>query len=86
MKLKKIILENFRGYNKAEINFDDNMNVIIGRNDIGKSTILEALELFINGEDRDCQIKIDPDDCNILSENKKIIIGACFKIRKDEQM
>jgi len=79
-------LENFRGYNKAEINFDDNMNVIIGRNDIGKSTILEALELFINGEDRDCQIKIDPDDCNILSENKKIIIGACFKIRKDEQI
>ncbi|HHV99216.1 MAG TPA: ATP-binding protein [Clostridiaceae bacterium] len=84
MKLKKLILENFRGFNKAEIDFDDNMNVIIGKNDIGKSTILEALELFINGENKDCQIKIDSADCNISAVDKKITIGACFKIREDE--
>lgn len=86
MKFKKLILENFRGYSKAEIDFDEHMNVIIGKNDIGKSTILEALELFINGENKDCQIKIEPDDCNILSEIKKITIGVCFILREDESI
>lgn len=47
MKLKKIKLINFRGYKKFEVDFDNNFNVIIGRNDIGKSTILEALEIFL---------------------------------------
>lgn len=48
-------LKNFRGYTNTKVVFDSQMNVIIGRNDVGKSTILEALEIFFNGE----QIKID---------------------------
>ena len=79
-------MENFKGYSKAEIDFDEHMNVIIGKNDIGKSTILEALELFINGENKDCQIKIEPDDCNILADTRKITIGACFLISDDESI
>lgn len=86
MKLKKLILNNFRGYNHAEIDFDPQMNVIIGKNDVGKSTILEALELFFNGENKDCQIKIDVDDCNIAATEKKITIGACFEISGNEQI
>lgn len=46
MILKKLKLRNFRGYRDFEVSFDDSINVIIGRNDIGKSTILEALEIF----------------------------------------
>ena len=73
MKLKKLILNNFRGYNHAEIDFDPQMNVIIGKNDVGKSTILEALELFFNGENKDCQIKIDVDDCNIAATEDSVL-------------
>ena len=48
MKLEKVIIENFRSYkNRIEINIDD-LNVFVGRNDIGKSTILEALDIFFN--------------------------------------
>lgn len=48
MKIEKLILENFRGYQeKTEINFNS-FNVIVGRNDIGKSTILESIDIFIN--------------------------------------
>lgn len=48
MKIKKVILTNFRGYKSTtEINFND-LTVFVGRNDVGKSTILEALDLFFN--------------------------------------
>lgn len=48
MILKKLKLKNFRGYTNIVVDFDSNMNVIIGKNDVGKSTILEALEIFFN--------------------------------------
>lgn len=48
MKISKLKLNNFRGYQDITIDFDENYNVIIGKNDIGKSTILEALEIFLS--------------------------------------
>lgn len=48
MKLSAVILENFRGYcQSTRIEIDD-MTAFIGKNDAGKSTILEALEIFFN--------------------------------------
>ena len=52
MILKRLKLKNFRGYTDIVVDFDSNMNVIIGKNDVGKSTILEALEIFFNSEKR----------------------------------
>lgn len=46
MILRKLKLQNFRGYRDVEFEFDDCMNVLIGKNDVGKSTVLEALEIF----------------------------------------
>lgn len=64
MKLKKLRLENFRSYRELNINFDDNMNVIIGKNDVGKSTIMEALEIFFNNE----LVKLQQEDLNIYAK------------------
>ncbi|MBO6051340.1 MAG: ATP-binding protein [Bacteroidales bacterium] len=47
MKIKKLIINNFRAFKHAEIDFDD-FSCIIGKNDTGKSTILAALEWFFN--------------------------------------
>jgi predicted ATP-dependent endonuclease of OLD family len=69
MKIKKLVLENFRAYSGAEIDFDPNFNVIIGRNDVGKSTILEALEIFFNNE----TVKIDINDEHVHSEQSHIL-------------
>jgi putative ATP-dependent endonuclease of the OLD family len=57
MKLHSLYLKNFRAYREETINFSEGMNVIIGKNDIGKSTIMEALEIFFNGENRDVLVK-----------------------------
>ncbi len=86
MKLKRLILKNFRGYKNLELEFDENINVIIGKNDIGKSTIMEALEIFFNGESKDAIIKADIQDCNIFCNEKEMTIGACFEVRQDEKI
>ena len=46
MKIVSLKIKNFRGYKDlTEIKFD-NLTVFVGKNDIGKSTILEALDIF----------------------------------------
>ncbi|OQP01002.1 hypothetical protein B1689_07140, partial [Geobacillus sp. 44C] len=63
MKLHSLYLKNFRGYREETINFSEGMNVITRKNDIGKSTIMEALEIFFNGENRDALVKPEIEDC-----------------------
>ena len=46
MKIKQLKISNFRSYKEEVIiNFND-LNVFVGKNDIGKATILEALDIF----------------------------------------
>jgi predicted ATP-dependent endonuclease of OLD family len=59
MKIVSLTIENFRSYrNPVTIPFND-LTVLIGKNDIGKSSILEALDIFFENR------KIDSDDVNI---------------------
>lgn len=76
MKILKVKLENFRSYEKeTEINFSD-LSVFVGKNDIGKSTILEALDIFFN--ENDGIIKMDKDDINKKSPDEDIKISVVF--------
>jgi len=50
MKIRKINISNFRGIKNAEINLDGH-TVLIGDNNAGKSTVLEAIDLVL-GPDR----------------------------------
>ena len=43
MYINKIKLENFRNYEKEEIEFDKNVNIIYGDNAQGKTNILESI-------------------------------------------
>ena len=50
MKIYSLTVKNFRGYrNEATIRFDD-LTAIVGKNDVGKSSILEALDIFCNSK------------------------------------
>ena len=50
MKISYLKIENFRGISKAELNFSGH-TLLIGGNNVGKSTVCEALELVL-GPDR----------------------------------
>lgn len=72
MKLISVKLKNFRCYREEfKINFS-NLTTIIGKNDIGKSTILEALDIFFEKG----IVRLDSNDVHI-SANGKIVEIEC---------
>lgn len=50
MKVVRLIIENFRGIKSAQLHFDGHA-LMVGSNNVGKSTICEALDLVL-GPDR----------------------------------
>lgn len=77
MKLHKLKLKNFRSYSQeTEIDIS-NLNVIIGKNDVGKSSVLESLDIFFNG-------KPDKYDLCIENDNSRIEITCIFSDLPDQ--
>ncbi|MCD4654317.1 AAA family ATPase, partial [bacterium] len=48
MKIEKVKVKNFKQFQEQEFIFNDDMNIIVGDNETGKSTILEAIEICLN--------------------------------------
>ena len=55
MKLYSLTIKNFRSYREAVTVYFDNFTAFVGKNDIGKSTILEALDSCRQGSKRKCK-------------------------------
>lgn len=62
MRIKELTIRNFRSYQKATTISFDNLTTFVGPNDIGKSSILEVLDIFFN--DGKGSVKLDKDDIN----------------------
>lgn len=76
MKLKQLKLKNFRGY-KEEIYVEfENLTAFVGKNDVGKSTILEALEIFFNNKTVQCER--EDLSVNHKDEDENIEISCVF--------
>lgn len=67
MLIDSMSLSNFRGYKEKTVIEFGKLTALVGRNDIGKSTILEALEIFFNEESP--IVKPDVGDLNVFSAN-----------------
>ncbi len=77
MKVKKLILRNFRIFKDETIIKFDDLTAFIGKNDIGKSTILDALDIFFNG--KEAQSGLDKEDISRGSDSNDIYISIVFK-------
>ena len=79
MKICQVKVSNFRGYkDETVIDFND-LTVFIGKNDVGKSTVLEALDVFFN--EGKGVIKLDKEDINkqgLTGDSKEIRIAVVF--------
>ncbi|MFV5403572.1 AAA family ATPase [Acinetobacter sp. 228] len=74
MKLIALKLENFRGYQGENLIYiDSDLTGIIGKNDAGKSTILEALDIFFENSSLD-----KSDKCVNCTEEDNISITCIF--------
>ena len=47
--IERIHVRNYRTFNTLDLKPKDGMNIIVGNNDAGKSTLLEAISLVLNG-------------------------------------
>lgn len=71
MRLKRVILENYRGYKERIIIEIDSLTAFVGKNDTGKSSIMEALNTFFNGT------KLDVQDRSVYSNDDELTSIAC---------
>jgi len=79
MRLLSVSIENFRSYkDRAIVNVGD-FTAFMGRNDVGKSTILEAMEVFFNNQ----LVKIDQSDPSVHTESKVVEISCVFDLFPD---
>ena len=79
MKVVSMFLAGFRGYkNLMKVSIGD-FTAFVGKNDIGKSTILEALDIFFN-DGKTCG-KLEKTDINkacLQAGNDEIVISVEF--------
>jgi predicted ATP-dependent endonuclease of OLD family len=57
MYLKQIKLKNYRLFDDIDITFQHGMNVLIGKNSTGKSTILEAIDFLLSNNNANIPIE-----------------------------
>ncbi|HET6558034.1 MAG TPA: AAA family ATPase [Prolixibacteraceae bacterium] len=74
MNLEYLKIKNFRGYSQETIIPLSNLTAFIGKNDSGKSTILEALEIFFNNS----LIVCEKEDLCINATGNNIEISCVF--------
>lgn len=74
MTLKSISIRNFRCYDNEITVSVDSLTTLIGKNDIGKSSVLDALEIFFNNN----TVKIQPEDATVNSGSTDIVITCDF--------
>ena len=82
MLIKSVIIENFRGYHTRQVIEFSKLTAFVGKNDVGKSTVLEALDIFFN--DGKGAVKLESSDINAQAkqeangQNVDIVIGVEF--------
>lgn len=78
MRLVSLTLKNFRSYDEeTKIHFDD-LTALVGKNDAGKSTVLEALDLFFY--DGKGTIRFDKADLHVNPDGS---MASSFEIRAE---
>lgn len=85
MKLVKFKIKNFRGYQNETIIDFENLTAFVGKNDVGKSTILESLDIFFNSGTG--VVKLEKEDINktcLANGDSEIAFSACFSELPDE--
>ena len=74
MKLDSVIVRNFRGYAEAQELVISDLTTVVGKNDAGKSTLLEALAIFFGND----IVKPDVGDVNVSSGISEFEITCTF--------
>ena len=83
MKLHRLVLKNYRGIEYREIEFPDHGVVVVsGANEIGKSSMVEALDLLLESKDRSTKKEVKqvkPTHADVGSEITAEISAGAYR-------
>lgn len=84
MYLKKINIENFRGIKKAEVTLNDGITILIGENNAGKTTIIDAIRAALTNYSSPSYIRLNRYDFHkaspdITVPDAEICISGVFE-------
>jgi len=80
LKLESVAVKNFRGYSDEQAVSIGDLTTIVGRNDVGKSTILEALAIFFGSE----LVKPDAGDLHVGTDAQAFEVTCTFSELPEE--
>ncbi len=77
MRIDKIQIENFKNFEKLEVEFETGVNLFVGSNGSGKTSILEAINVALGGffslQEQKMQRGIELSEARIITVNDKNI-------------
>lgn len=80
MVINKIVVKNYKLLQSVEISLNSDVNIFVGDNDSGKSTILEALCILttgkLNGYSFERQLKANLFTCSVRNDYIRKIVGG----------
>ena len=50
MPIERVVIENFKAFGHLDLPLNPHMNLIVGNNEVGKSTLLEAIHAVVTGQ------------------------------------
>lgn len=77
-RIESIHIEGFKKFNLFDVSFNPHMNILVGENEAGKSTILEAIRVVLNQQYRNA-------DKSVLSDLFNVENVAAFKANPSVQ-
>jgi predicted ATP-dependent endonuclease of OLD family len=80
MKIKRIKIEGFRCLKKVDINLEDDLTLIVGENDSGKSSVIDALNIITQNKNIDnTDFNYDTDIINLEIEIDNYVFIKTYK-------
>ena len=68
MKIEKVLVTNFRMLQDLEVNLEDQLSLIIGRNNCGKTSFLTVLERFLGSQSTSNHFTYEDFNCDFQNE------------------
>lgn len=73
MKLKSTVIKNYRGIKEETLVSFQDFNCIVGKNDVGKSTLLKAIDAFLNENNPNIEDKNVYSDSNFIEKINQVV-------------
>lgn len=77
MKIKKIDITNYKTIRKLTVDFFDDITLIVGKNNIGKSNVLKSIEIFFGYLEKGKFHDLKPEDFKINSTQINLAVTFC---------